>query len=54
PTLEKINRSLERWERLHLSIKGRKIIIQHTIGSMTQYLTKAQGMPSDIESALIK
>ncbi|KIJ06160.1 hypothetical protein PAXINDRAFT_164705 [Paxillus involutus ATCC 200175] len=54
PTLEKIDRSLERWEQLHPSIEGRKIIIQRTIGSMTQYLTKAQGMPSDIESTLIK
>ncbi|KIJ65260.1 hypothetical protein HYDPIDRAFT_62064, partial [Hydnomerulius pinastri MD-312] len=52
PIIEKIDKSLERWERTHPSIEGRKIIIQRTIGSMTQYLTKAQGMPNEIESTL--
>lgn len=33
--------------------RGKEIIIQHTIGSMSQYLTVAQGMPKDIESLLI-
>ncbi|KAG1856196.1 hypothetical protein C8R48DRAFT_749171 [Suillus tomentosus] len=53
PTLEKINASLKRWEKNHPMIEGRKIIIQRTIGGMTQYLTTAQGMPKDIEKALL-
>ncbi|KAF8832957.1 hypothetical protein BDN67DRAFT_861125, partial [Paxillus ammoniavirescens] len=43
-----------RWERSHPTIEGRKIIIQRTIGSMTQYLTKAQGMPTEVEKTLTK
>ncbi|KIJ09913.1 hypothetical protein PAXINDRAFT_164335 [Paxillus involutus ATCC 200175] len=54
PTLDKITSSLERWEKSHPTIEGRKIIIQRTIGGMTQYLTKAQGMPPDIEQTLTK
>ncbi|KIJ59329.1 hypothetical protein HYDPIDRAFT_177873 [Hydnomerulius pinastri MD-312] len=54
PTIDKIEKSLERWEKTHPTIEGRKIIIQRTIGSMTQYLTKAQGMPKDIEKRLSK
>ena len=49
PILEKIDDSLDRWERTHPSIEGRKTIIQWMIGSMIQYLTKAQGMPMHIE-----
>ena len=54
PILEKIDSRLQRWDRKKPSIEGRKIIIQWTIGSMSQYLTCAQGIPSNIESALTK
>jgi hypothetical protein len=48
PIIEKIEKSLKRWERVHPTVEGRKIIIQRTIGSMTQYLTVAKGMPNEI------
>ncbi|KAG1863879.1 hypothetical protein F4604DRAFT_1032519 [Suillus subluteus] len=51
--LEKIDASLKRWEKSHPTVEGRKIIIQCTIGGMTQYLTVAQGMPKDIEKTLM-
>lgn len=54
PTLDKIESALQRWERWHPTIEGRRIIIQRTIGSMTQYLTSAQGMPKDVEDLLMK
>lgn len=52
PTLERIEKSLQRWEKWNPSIEGRKIVIERTIGSMTQYLTTAQGMPKEIEDIL--
>lgn len=54
PMLDKIEDSLQCWEKWHPTIEGRKIIIQRTIGSMTQYLTTAQGMPKKIEELLTK
>ncbi|KIK32407.1 hypothetical protein CY34DRAFT_27226 [Suillus luteus UH-Slu-Lm8-n1] len=54
PILDKIENTLQRWEKWHPTIEGRKIIIQCTIGGMSQYLTTAQGMPKDIEDLLVK
>ena len=54
PILEKIDSRLQQWNQKKPSIEGRKIIIQWTIGAMSQYLTSAQGMPSSIEGALTK
>jgi hypothetical protein len=33
---------------------GRKIIVQAVVGGITQFLAMAQGMPPNVESALIK
>ena len=54
PILEKIDLRLQWWDQKKLSIEGRKVIIQWTVGAMLQYLTCAQGMPKSIESALNK
>ena len=39
---------------MHPTMKGRKIITQAIVGGYTQFLTKAQGMPTHIEKALTK
>lgn len=52
PTLAKIQKSLDTWEQTFPTVKGRKIIIQWTIGGMTQYLANVQGMPRAIEKQL--
>ncbi|KAJ4480838.1 hypothetical protein J3R30DRAFT_3287868 [Lentinula aciculospora] len=36
------------------TIEGRCLIISMMVGGMTQYLTKVQGMPKDIEDKLAK
>jgi len=54
PILDKINSTLNRWKKCHPTLTGKKLIIQMFIGGMTQFLTKAQGMPKSIESALTK
>ncbi len=54
PVLEKIDKSLDRWELSHPSVPGRRIIIQTVIGGLTQYLTAVQGMPKHIEDKLEK
>ncbi|KAG1797563.1 hypothetical protein EV424DRAFT_1475095 [Suillus variegatus] len=52
PILDRIEKTLTCWEKWHPTIEGRKIIVERTIGSMTQYLTTAQGMPKEIEELL--
>jgi hypothetical protein len=52
--LDKINKALERYNKSHPTLFGRKTIIQMIIGGCTQFLTQAQGMPKHIERALIE
>lgn len=52
--LDKIVRKLEIWGRLHPTLYGKRIIIQAVVGGHTQFLTKAQGMPTHIEDAITK
>ena len=52
--LDKTHKNLERWKKTHPTMKGRKAIVQIIVGGYTQFLTKAQGMPTHIESALTK
>jgi hypothetical protein len=53
-TLDKIRKGLNRWRPTRPTLHGRRIIIQTVVGSHTQFLAKAQGMPIDIENALTK
>ena len=53
PIIDKIDATIQQWEKTHPTIEGRRTIIQCTIGSMTQYLTVAQGMPPDIKKTLV-
>src|SRR3984957_11196953 len=50
-TLNKIESHLQQWAKSHPSMEGRRLMI---IAGMTQYLTKVQGIPKDIERRLIK
>ncbi|KAJ3964898.1 hypothetical protein EV361DRAFT_772279, partial [Lentinula raphanica] len=43
-----------RWDKSKPTIEGRRLIISMVVGGMTQYLTKVQGMPKDIEEKLAK
>ena len=52
PILDTIRSKLNLWERAHLTLNRKRIIVQAIIGSHTQFLTKAQGMPPRIETAL--
>ncbi|KIK36516.1 hypothetical protein CY34DRAFT_94245 [Suillus luteus UH-Slu-Lm8-n1] len=54
PVLNNINTALKRWKNGHPTLDGKKLIIQMIVGGMTQFLTKAQGMPKNIETALTK
>jgi exonuclease III len=54
PTLEKIDRNLEQWEKGHPTMEGRRLIVQMVVGGMTQYLTQVQGMPQVIEKRVAK
>ncbi|KIY53640.1 hypothetical protein FISHEDRAFT_8811, partial [Fistulina hepatica ATCC 64428] len=45
----KVEQRLDQWERLNPTIIGRKLIIQMFTGGMTQFRTKAQGMPKNVE-----
>ncbi|EJD54175.1 hypothetical protein AURDEDRAFT_36728, partial [Auricularia subglabra TFB-10046 SS5] len=52
--LDKIQGSLDRWDRKSPTLNGRSIISQVVAGGYSQYLTAAQGMPSGIEQRLDK
>jgi hypothetical protein len=54
PIIDKAQHALKSWSRYHLTLDGRKLITQMIIGGLTQYLTKAQGMPKRIEDTLTK
>jgi hypothetical protein len=54
PILEKIEQNLKRWNLCNPSLDGKHLIIQMIIGGMTQFLTKAQGMPKSIKTAITK
>jgi hypothetical protein len=52
--LEKIARDLTRWDTKKPTVEGRRHIINMLIGGRTQYLTRVQGMPNEIEKKLIR
>ncbi|KAI0056161.1 hypothetical protein BV25DRAFT_1814512, partial [Artomyces pyxidatus] len=54
PVLDKIKHSLNRWQRGHPTLNGKKLIVQMVVGGRTQYLAKVQGMPKSIEKTLIR
>ena len=45
PILDTIKAKLSLWERAHLTLNGKQVIIQAIVGGHTQFLAKAQGMP---------
>jgi hypothetical protein len=54
PILDKLENNLKKWKRTHPTLNGRCIIIQAMAGGLTQFLTQAQGMPQNIETAINK
>ncbi|KIY47190.1 hypothetical protein FISHEDRAFT_29539, partial [Fistulina hepatica ATCC 64428] len=47
-----IDMKFKQWERLSPTIIGRKHIVQMFAGGMTQFRTKAQGMPKKVEKQI--
>jgi len=54
PILNTIKTKLDLWTKAHLTLNGKCVVTQAIIGGHTQFLAKAQGMPSHIEDALTK
>ena len=54
PTVVKCKKELDRWEKVHPTMAGHKLIVQMVIGGRTQFLAKAQGMPERIEKVFTK
>jgi ribonuclease HI len=54
PILENVCKRLKKWGAARHSLEGRRLIIQMQVAGVTQYLTKVQGMPKDIEAELNK
>lgn len=50
--LDKITQRITKWEKSWPNLEGKRLIIQMILGGMTQFKTKAQGMPKPIERAL--
>jgi hypothetical protein len=54
PTVERVREQLEKWNRRANSQIRRRLIVNMTIGEITQYHTVVQGMPIDMEKRLTK
>ncbi|KAL1693656.1 hypothetical protein GGG16DRAFT_12747, partial [Schizophyllum commune] len=54
PVVDSIRAALKRWEKLHLSLNGKRLVAQIVIGGKIQYLTRAQTMPEQIKRAIRK
>jgi len=54
PILEKSDRALARWELTHPTQEGKRLIITMVIGGYTQYMTRVQGMPKEVEALFTK
>ncbi|KAG6806335.1 hypothetical protein H0H92_011704 [Tricholoma furcatifolium] len=54
PTMEAVNKDLEKWRKVHLTIDGKHLVLGMVIGGRTQYRTSVQGMPKDLEDQLKK
>jgi len=54
PVLDKVRSTLRHWNKGHPTLDAKRHIVQMFAGGMTQFLTKAQGMPRQIEDALVK
>ena len=54
PIVEDCCKRLKRWSASKHSLEGRRLIVQMQVAGVTQYLTKVQGMPSEVESELNK
>ncbi|OSC96279.1 hypothetical protein PYCCODRAFT_1345147, partial [Trametes coccinea BRFM310] len=52
PMVETIRRSLDRWNQRRPTLYGRRLIVNLELGSRTQFLTAAQGMPHTVEKEL--
>lgn len=48
PTVETIRHNLGIWKKEHLTLEGKRLIINLEVGSRTQYLTRVQGMPPEV------
>ena len=54
PIVEDCCKRLARWGAACHSMEGRQLIIQMQVAGVTQYLTKVQGMPREVETLLNK
>jgi ribonuclease HI/exonuclease III len=54
PVLDSIQTSLQRWDRGHPTIRGKRLIVQMVAGGKSQYLTRVQGMPKEVTKRLVK
>ncbi|KZT18631.1 hypothetical protein NEOLEDRAFT_1019917, partial [Neolentinus lepideus HHB14362 ss-1] len=52
--LDKIHSTLSHFQRSHPTLFTKSHLVQASVGGMTQYLAKVQGMPKHIEDALEK
>ncbi|EIW55530.1 uncharacterized protein TRAVEDRAFT_102996, partial [Trametes versicolor FP-101664 SS1] len=52
PMIDTVRRNLERWGLRNPTMYGRKLIVGMEVGGRTQFLAKAQGMPTSVEQVL--
>jgi exonuclease III len=50
--IDKINQTLERWEKRQPTTLSRRLIVQMFAGGISQFMTTVQGMPKDVEDQI--
>ena len=54
PIIDKVKTNLKKWAKIRPTLEGKCQIIQAIVGGHTQFLSQAQGMPTQIEDAITK
>ena len=54
PIVKSVHKRLKRWSAMKHTLEGRRLILQMQVAGVTQYLTKVQGMPKEVENDLNK
>ncbi|EIN08078.1 hypothetical protein PUNSTDRAFT_69375, partial [Punctularia strigosozonata HHB-11173 SS5] len=53
-TVRKVDKELRRWHTAKPTLHAKALVVQMTVGGLTQYKTRVQGMPNSIQEELNK
>ncbi|KAL1939020.1 hypothetical protein VTO73DRAFT_10280 [Trametes versicolor] len=54
PKLEKVSNALDKWNKGHMTLTGKGLVVQMVVGGMTQFMTNVQRMPEQVAKRFTK